>query len=498
MKKLVLRGSFFSLVERFAILATTLFLTPFIINNLGKEDYGLWLLILSLIGWFSILNMGLPQALSRQFIFSLEKDRRKLSAVYSTGLVIFLCLALVACFGLFILSTWPAFFELNEQDNDIFSLSVKFIALKVLIDFITIPHNAIFSGFLRMDVDAKISTLNIILKAGLTVIFVPIYHIWGMLIATVVSDVLTQAMKIIIAARIDPSIKFNLTLVKKEDCLELINFGKYVLLIQLGKILYKNSPAILIIKILDLSSLAIYGIAKRLIEQAEEILNSAFSSFSQMFTKLSAQNKDLENSFLRITEINLYCGMVLTLLVWSAAEPFINLWLGPEFNESAFIIQILSGAFLISSFTRSCQQILIAQANHKFLSYTSVISPIISIVASMFIAPEFGITGVAVCFIVASAITNIFGVAFLFSYYTKISMLLTIRPFAASLAVLLLIEYLVDTYIVWNPNSWLMLMVYSAALLCTSLIIGWWFVFSSKTRKLVWSVFTQQLLSKGD
>ncbi len=44
---------------------TAFFLTPFIIWRIGVSDYGLWLLVVSVSGYFSLFDLGWGRAIVR-------------------------------------------------------------------------------------------------------------------------------------------------------------------------------------------------------------------------------------------------------------------------------------------------------------------------------------------------------------------------------------------------------------------------------------------------
>ena len=59
---LALASNYLSLI--FGIV-TTLFLTPFLINHLGTESFGLWSLTFSVLGFFGLLDLGFNNTLVR-------------------------------------------------------------------------------------------------------------------------------------------------------------------------------------------------------------------------------------------------------------------------------------------------------------------------------------------------------------------------------------------------------------------------------------------------
>ncbi len=40
------------------------FLTPFVVNSLGSTAYGIWVLLMSLTGYYGLLDLGVSAALT--------------------------------------------------------------------------------------------------------------------------------------------------------------------------------------------------------------------------------------------------------------------------------------------------------------------------------------------------------------------------------------------------------------------------------------------------
>src|SRR5690348_15313973 len=72
--------------------AVTLFvgfwLAPFVLHHLGKEGYGIWTLVISLTGYFGILDLGLRSSVGR-FVarYMVLNDPENVNRTISTSLV---------------------------------------------------------------------------------------------------------------------------------------------------------------------------------------------------------------------------------------------------------------------------------------------------------------------------------------------------------------------------------------------------------------------------
>ena len=97
MKKLLFKSSTFRFIEISTEILISIILTPFLIHNLGDQHYGLWILILSTLGWFKFVEFGFPDAIQRSIILAIEKsDSQRVNILYSVSIVLFGSLGLIA------------------------------------------------------------------------------------------------------------------------------------------------------------------------------------------------------------------------------------------------------------------------------------------------------------------------------------------------------------------------------------------------------------------
>src|SRR5437764_9805770 len=70
---------------------------PFLVRHLGETGYGLWILIASLTGYFSVLDLGVCGSVGRNLAFHRARnDADGARAILSTALAVLAVVALLA------------------------------------------------------------------------------------------------------------------------------------------------------------------------------------------------------------------------------------------------------------------------------------------------------------------------------------------------------------------------------------------------------------------
>lgn len=210
MKEKLLKSSFFRVIEIVIVTLISLAMTPYLIKHLGDENYGLWLLILSTLGWFNFIDLGFSSAVKREIAIALEKDdNHRINVVFSVSVVLFGSLGLIATSCLLLLALQPDMLGINLVNQSTAATALSILAFKVLLDFIMNSYHGFFTAYLRMDIDANISLLNTIIKSVMVYFLIVDMNILGAVIATISADVIAHGLKIVYAKKLNNAFKFS-------------------------------------------------------------------------------------------------------------------------------------------------------------------------------------------------------------------------------------------------------------------------------------------------
>lgn len=423
MKKQLLTSSLFRFLERGIVVLTSFLLTPFFINELGSTHYGLWLLILSILGWFNVVDLGFPQAIQRQIVQALElNDKKRVNVIFSTGLVLFTVLGGFSVLTLVGLTAVPAIFGVDGLDQITLVDILLVLSVKVLWGFMMNPFHGFFSGMLRFDIDANISSLNAIVKAIMVFLLLSDLNIWGAVVATLASDILTNAVKIYYAKRLFPDLSFSSKLASKKELVNLFAYSKHLVINGIANTIGTKSRPLIITQLFDLSSLALASIASNLIMHTLAFVSSITGVFSPLFNKKAARNENMEKLFNQTTRINLFSSTVLLSSLFIFGKVFILLWVGQEFEYAVNLLYLAVISSLFVTFGNSANTVLFAQANHKYISLITITSVVFGLTLGIALGLEFGLIGMAVGGLINSAIFNLLAKIVLFKKYNNYNM----------------------------------------------------------------------------
>jgi len=463
----------------------SLLLTPFFIKTLGNSDYGLWLLTLSILGWFNVIDLGFPAAVQRHITIALEKkDNLQINIIFSTSIILFGSLGLISALGLLSLARFPDIIGVEQNNAATLSTVIMILTLKILWDFLMNAFHGFFSGMLRYDIDANISTLNTIVKAGLVFMLIPKMHIFGAVAATLAADVLSNILKVIYVRKLFPPLKFRLCDVSFNEIKALFNFSKHIITSGIARNISKKSDPIIVTKLFDLTLVPIYSIANRLCTLVEGFAASISGIFQPVFTRMVARNENMEGMFNEVTAINIMVYSVLyqSLLIFGGL--FTLLWVGNEFFESILLMNVLVFSCLCRALNWSIKGVLVAQANHKLLAVTNLFGAFVNITCSIILSNYIGIMGIAIGTGVGFFITDVLLNFVLLKRYNNFNIVPVIRAFILSVLLTYSIGYLGQHYIIQNiEQSWIMLLTSAVIAFPFIVLLNWLIILNKDLKK---------------
>tara|TARA_B110000211_G_scaffold164576_1_gene185774 strand:+ start:6973 stop:8532 length:1560 start_codon:yes stop_codon:yes gene_type:complete len=485
MKEKLLKSSIFRVIEIVTVTIISLALTPYLIKHLGDENYGLWLLILSTLGWFNFIDLGFSSAVKREIAIALEKaDNHRINVVFSVAVVLFGTLGAFAASCLLLLALVPEALGINQNSQNTAAIALSILAFKVFLDFMMNSFHGFFTAYLRMDIDANISLLNTMIKSLMVFYLVIDLNIYGAVIATISADIITHILKVYYAKRLNKDFKFSIKFVSLNEVKYLFSYSKHLVAAGIANTILRRSDPVVISHILGLKFVALYGVINNLINQIESLVEAVVGVFNPMLNRLVARNNNIDNTFKEIVDVNFFVVILLYAPLAILAEDFIFLWIGGEYAQHANLASILGFAYICKSVSRPVGALLLAQANHKLMSVVSLIGAIVNISLSIILALQWGLFGIAVATAMSFFLSEVVLNLWLLKRYNNFSVRLPIIKFTILLSSYISLVF-VGRIIFQQlpPLSWVELILSAGVIVTVIFIFSWFLILTGHMRK---------------
>ncbi|HLN53758.1 MAG TPA: oligosaccharide flippase family protein [Lentimicrobium sp.] len=369
-------------------------MVPLLLNFLGTVEYGIWITLTSIISWISYFDIGLGNGLRNKFAESLAKQDHMLAKIYVSTTYAALTLIFCIFFLIFMfvspLIDWSVALnapkEMAHELDILIKLTVGFFLLRFILKLISIIimadqrpavsntfeplGNAVsLIGILLLLHFTKPSLINLGIVLGvspvLVLIIISVYFF-------------NQEYKIY-----KPSIKhINFQYFK-----DLAGLGFQFFIIQVTIVIILSTNNIIITQIVGPEAVTSYNIAFRyfgLISMGFVIIaNTYWSAFTEAYIKNDIEwIKKITRALIRI-----FIGIIALLffmLIFS--DEFYRLWVGEKVRVP-FMLSLYSALFVLISVWASIFTYFInGTGKIKVQLYTTVISALISIPVSIYLA----------------------------------------------------------------------------------------------------------------
>jgi len=262
------KNIFASILLKVVSIIINLGYVPLLINTLGKEEYGVWLILASFIGWINFFDIGLANGLRNQLGEALAncdygKARQYVSTTYAIFVLIFVPLA-VLVYLLANQINWQSVYNIDQIEE----VELRLLSIIVLIAFsIRFVCQIIGVIYLADQKPAVTSSLNVIsnILCMLIIIFANALGVNSLIVSGTILS--TIPVIVFIAASIisfktkytllSPSlysIDFSLTR-------SLLNQGIRFFTIQISSLIVNSSTNILIAQFFSTGDVTSYNIA---------------------------------------------------------------------------------------------------------------------------------------------------------------------------------------------------------------------------------------------
>jgi O-antigen/teichoic acid export membrane protein len=391
----------------------TFIISPIFVHNLGNVRYGVWEMLNSILGYMSILDLGItPAIVSYVAKFHAKKDYENVNSILMTATFLLLIVGLIAFFCLLFFAKFPG---LLSKDTLNFLPEWPYIALLAGITLLIQFSSAAFTGYI-------IGTHNLVVLNFLRIfqsVANPLFAYFAL------RQEPGQALLLIVAFTLFTAIIVNTTVVFysiKKGNLKLdvkyirINQIKTILLFGFNSSLLMVSSRVisqaipfLISSTIGISQIVYYVIVQRLCTYVRDIGNAIGLPLMPLFSaarSVEDNNKQLQNWVLFTRVMQIVLGVfILTCLFFG--DTFIGIWMGNEYAiKGKYIIYVLIVGIFSDWLSPNSLRYLIGIGEHKAPAIVALVSSCILVLVAYLFVRLWGLVGIAAALSLYEIIKN--------------------------------------------------------------------------------------------
>jgi O-antigen/teichoic acid export membrane protein len=418
----LMRSTASNVAGQAVVMLTWFALTPFIVHQLGAGDYGLWVLVASLVAYGNLLDLGVGGAVTK-YVAELRARGRsdEASDLIATALAMYCVIGLIVLVASVPFAfAFPHLFNIAPDQESDARWVVLLTGIAVAVKLPTTTAYAVLRGLQRFDLNNLIGALATLMQAAATVTVLLLgWGVIGLAAIVVPLTLLTQIPMFAVIRHVAPDLRFGIRGAQRRLVRTVASFSTSLLVINGASAVKTETDQVVIAAALPLARVAPYSLAQR-VSQLPTIVTY---QFTRVLFPLAAELHGTED---RARLRGLYVGstrLTLALFVPIAAglmilaKPFLAAWVGEEFAGDADIVVILIAAGLFDVPMWPAASMLMGTNAHRALAVFAAASALLNLAISVALVGSIGVTGVALGTLIAAALEAAVVVPFAMRHY---------------------------------------------------------------------------------
>lgn len=483
-----------------ASMAVAFFLSPFLIHRLGNAAYGVWILAISSVQYFALLDLGMRSSVLRYVSKGYTThDHKAASEAFSAAFWVRLqisALLLMLCGGL--AAIFPHIFKVPSALVNDTRIVVALMGLSLAVAMSIGVYGGVVSALNRYDLYTLVALIQLgvrvfgvvaVVRAGRGLIAIACCE----LIATIAGNLLMAY----VARRLYPELKISLRKPGWDVLKAIWSYSVYAFLVMVAVQVIYQTDNLVVGAFVSASAVTFYSIGNSLCRYTQQLVAAMTTTFTPAASTYDAagETSGLRALYITGTRATIAVSMPILVTLLTRGDNFIGVWIGPQYSHtSGTVLAILAAALLFSLPNTAASSIALGIEKHKTVAKWAIGEAAANLSLSVVLARIFGIYGVAIGTLVPSLAVN---VAFWPRYVTKLvkinyrevfvsvwgPLFLSALPFTAA-------SYLVDAY--FPARNMATFILQTVALLpIFAISIGW--IFRNDIKRLIlpriWSLF---------
>jgi O-antigen/teichoic acid export membrane protein len=385
-------------------------LSPIVVHELGNRDYGIWEMLLSFCGYFGILELGLGPAIIRYVAREIAlQNSEGLTRVFNSAFWGLLSAGLLALGVISLAAVWPERL-LNLQPGEISSLSTLCViaGLSLFVQFLGTLFVAFLMGrqeYFKVNlfrsgfyiIQAFFVFLALTRWSGSKLLWIAIVTLAGNICQYLVLVFMCFGGK-------NPA-KFSKSAFSWDIAKEVYRFGFNSAVMMVSDRVQRQSLPLIIGHVSGAAIVVFYALPKRLVDYARDFVIAMSMPLMPYFSSIDAvrRNETKMKEWFPASRAVSFLAMPAAGLLLLLGEPFLNIWIGPEYGDRGkWVVIFLSASFWVTSAFSNSSRVLIAGGQHGPPAKKALLISAMAILLAIPATLSFGVSGSALVVFLAN------------------------------------------------------------------------------------------------
>jgi O-antigen/teichoic acid export membrane protein len=395
-----IQGVGLSWFSTFATVVYSLASVPIALTYLSVDEFGLFVLVLQVAAYFTLIEIGMSAATARILIdYKDNPNDGNYGSVILTGICVFATQALIVLtFGILVAPWIVALIGVPAAFTEIATLLLRWLAVTSSLAMIFRIYGSVLYANKRLDLIHGFIGVNMLLGLVLLAIILAAGGglkglVWQFLSSTAVGITLP-----ILAC-------YRLRLLPSKGCWgkpsikrfrELFGFGKDIFLVNVGNQVLEASQLIIVTRTMGLTAAAIWSVSTKLFtlvyQLVTKIEGTAIVFFAEMMVR--GEKNKLAARFRQIYQLTGGIAVVALATVVAINAPFVSIWANPSLAWSLPLSGLFAVAVALNALTRCSADLIIHTKKIAAFRYMYFAEAMMFVLFSLWLSFHFGFYGI--------------------------------------------------------------------------------------------------------
>jgi O-antigen/teichoic acid export membrane protein len=389
-----------SWLATFATVFYSLLSVPIALKYLSVDEFGLFVLLLQVAGYFSLIEIGMSASTSRILVdYKDNRDDGHYGSVIQTGFLVF-CLQSFIVLGVGMLAApmIVAAIGVPSALADVATLLVRWLAFTSALTYAFRIFGSVLYANKRLDLIHGLMGGNMLISLVLLVCILAAGGGLSGLVFMFVAQAIVASLVPLLAC-------YRLGLLPRRGCWgqpsmkkfrELFGFGKDVFLVNVGIQVLEASQLIIVTRTMGLAAAATWSVSTKLFTLVYQLITkfegTAIVFFAEMMVRGEATT--LSKRFRQIYQLNAGVAVLALAVVVAINQIFVSVWADPSLAWPLQLSAVVAVLVFLNALTRCGADLIIHTKKIAAFRYIYFAEAIVFVLLAISLTSRFGFYGI--------------------------------------------------------------------------------------------------------
>jgi O-antigen/teichoic acid export membrane protein len=464
-------------------------LTPILVHLMGDGDYGLWVTVFSLTGYFGLVDQGIRPSLVRYVSqHRASGDTDGLARTLSSALALYTAVGVLTVVASAVVAFYfTQWFHVAPAQLESARTTVLLAGLSLALGFPLGVFGATLSGLQRYDIA---NWLGIVISVVRAIAFVVVLRMGGGIVGlawtSLGANVLGHLLSVIWARRLLPNVRLSLAHVSKTHLARIGSYSGFAFVGALANNLTFQTDALVITRFLGAAMVTPFSLAATLVDQVRSLVYSATFVLSPTASEMETlgESEKLRAMLIAGAKYSVLVSWPPLIALVVFGQSLLVTWVGPEYASASKLLVILAVPTFLSLPQSTASSVLYGISRHPGAVALSLINALLNLGLSLAWVKPYGLTGVALgtavpLVLLGGVVTALYACRVLRLSIARYAWEGLARPGLATLAFAI---PAIAAQMLWHPTGWFALGAVVAASWLVFAAVAWRWELSADER----------------